>query len=158
MLAIMLVGVVLTAVRLRQNSSSGKSIRCAAWRMPSEGDSMYALMLLQASADDVVREMERLQRNFTFLNCGLWVAWLVLVVYVLMIVSRERKLKREIAGLKAMLEDKPRGRQRQVGQTIGLCRLSTSRSHDRPQSDGLSYGRGSCSCGGVAPMAPAAPK
>ena len=52
--------------------------------------------------------MERLQRNFTFLNCGLWVAWLILVIYVLMMVSRERKLKREIAGLKAMLEDKPR--------------------------------------------------
>jgi CcmD family protein len=70
---------------------------------------MYALMLLQASADDVVREMERLQRNFTFLNCGLCVAWLILVVYVLMLVSREGKLKREIAGLKAMLEDRPRG-------------------------------------------------
>jgi hypothetical protein len=70
---------------------------------------MLALMLLQASADDVVREMERLQRNFTFLNCGLWVAWLILVVYVLLLVSREGKLKREIAGLKAMLEDKPRG-------------------------------------------------
>ena len=70
---------------------------------------MYVLMLLQASADDaVLREMERLQRNFTFLNSGLWVAWLILVVYVLMMVSRERKLKREIAGLKAMLEDKPR--------------------------------------------------
>ncbi len=69
---------------------------------------MYALMLLQASADEVVREMERLQRNFTFLNFGLWVAWLILVVYVLMMVSRERKLKREIAGLRAMLEDKPR--------------------------------------------------
>jgi hypothetical protein len=69
----------------------------------------YAMMLLQASPDDVVREMERLQRNFTFLNSGLWVAWLVLVVYVLMMVGRERKLKREIAGLKAMLEDKPRG-------------------------------------------------
>ena len=68
----------------------------------------YALMLLQASPDEVVREMERLQRNFGFLNSGLWVAWLVLVVYVLLMVGRERKLKREIAGLKAMLEDKPR--------------------------------------------------
>jgi hypothetical protein len=36
------------------------------------------------------------------------VAWLILVIYVLMMVSRERKLKREIDGLKAMLEDKPR--------------------------------------------------
>ena len=68
----------------------------------------YALMLLQASPDDVAREMERLQRNFGFLNSGLWVAWLILVVYVLMLVGREGKLKREIAGLKAMLEDKPR--------------------------------------------------
>ena len=68
----------------------------------------YALMLLQTSPDDVVREMQRLQRNFTFLNSGLWVAWLILVIYVLMMVGRERKLKREIAGLKAMLEDKPR--------------------------------------------------
>ena len=69
---------------------------------------MYALMLLQVSADDVVREMERLQRNFTFLNAGLWVAWLILVVYVLMLVGREGKMKRELEGLKAMLEDKPR--------------------------------------------------
>jgi hypothetical protein len=68
----------------------------------------YALMLLQASPDDVTREMERLQRNFGFLNGGLWVAWLILVVYVLMMVGREHKLKREIAGLKAMLEDKPK--------------------------------------------------
>ena len=69
---------------------------------------MLALLLLQASAEDITREMERLQRNFAFLNSGLWVAWFVLVIYVLMMVSRERKLKREIAGLKAMLEDKPR--------------------------------------------------
>ena len=69
----------------------------------------YALMLLQASPDDAVtREFERLQHNFTFLNAGLWVAWLILVVYVLMLVSREGKMKRELAGLKAMLEDKPR--------------------------------------------------
>ena len=67
---------------------------------------MFALLLLQASADDITREMERLQRNFSFLNSGLWVAWLVLVIYVLMMASRERKLKREIAGLKAMLEDR----------------------------------------------------
>jgi hypothetical protein len=68
---------------------------------------MFALLLLQ-NAEDITREMERLQRNFSFLNGGLWVAWFVLVIYVLMMVSRERKLKREIAGLKAMLEDKPR--------------------------------------------------
>ena len=49
---------------------------------------MFALLLLQASAEDVTREIERLQRNFTFLNSGLWVAWLILVVYVLMMVGR----------------------------------------------------------------------
>jgi t-SNARE complex subunit (syntaxin) len=65
-------------------------------------------LLLQSSDDAVLREIARLQRNYQFLSYGLVVAWLILVVYVLMMVSRERKLKREIAGLKAMLEDKPR--------------------------------------------------
>ena len=52
------------------------------------------------------REIARLQRNYEFLCYGLIVAWLILVVYVLMMVGRERKLKREIAGLKAMLEER----------------------------------------------------
>jgi len=69
----------------------------------------YALMLLQTAPDDaVLAEIARQQRNFTFLNSGLWVAWLVLVVYVLMLAGRERKLEREITGLRAMLEDKPK--------------------------------------------------
>jgi hypothetical protein len=68
---------------------------------------MFALLL--QSAEDVTREVERLQRNFGFLSYGLIVAWLILVVYVLMMVSREKKLKREIAGLRAMLEERPRG-------------------------------------------------
>jgi len=63
---------------------------------------MYALLL--QSADDVVREIARLQRNYEFLSYGLIVAWLILVAYVLMMVARERKLKREIASLKAMLD------------------------------------------------------
>ena len=66
-------------------------------------------LLIAQSAADVELEMARLQRNFQFLCYGLIVAWLILVVYVLMMVGRERKLKREIAGLKAMLEDRPRG-------------------------------------------------
>ena len=65
------------------------------------------LLLAQAvSPEDITREMVRLQRNFEFLSYGLIVAWLVLVVYVLMMVSRERRLKREIANLKAMLEER----------------------------------------------------
>ena len=65
------------------------------------------LLLAQAvSADDIAREASRLQRNYEFLSYGLIVAWLVLVVYVLMMVARERRLKREIASLKAMLEER----------------------------------------------------
>ena len=64
------------------------------------------LLLLAQSAEDVTREIGRLQRNYEFLSYGLIVAWVILALYVLMMVSRERRLKREIAGLKAMLEDK----------------------------------------------------
>jgi CcmD family protein len=63
------------------------------------------LFLLQ-TAEDVVREIGRLQRNYEFLTYGLMAAWIILVVYVLMMVSRQKKLKREIANLRAMLEDK----------------------------------------------------
>ncbi len=48
----------------------------------------------------------RLQRNYEFLSYGLIAAWVILVVYVLMMTNRQKKLKREIATLKAMLEDK----------------------------------------------------
>ncbi len=47
-----------------------------------------------------------LQHQYEFLSYGLTAAWVVLAVYVLMMVARERKLKREIANLKAMLEDR----------------------------------------------------
>ena len=47
-----------------------------------------------------------LQHQYEFLSYGLTAAWIVLAVYVLMMVGRERKLKREIANLKAMLEEK----------------------------------------------------
>ena len=67
------------------------------------------ILLAQAvSPDDIVREMGRLQRNYEFLSYGLIVAWRVLVVYVLMMVRRERRLRREIASLKAMLEERQR--------------------------------------------------
>jgi CcmD family protein len=63
------------------------------------------LFLLQ-TAEDVVREIGRLQRNYEFLTYGLMAAWIILVVYVLMMVSRQKKLKREIANLRAMLDEK----------------------------------------------------
>jgi len=64
------------------------------------------LLLAQVTAEDVSREIARLQRNYEFLSYGLIVAWVILALYVLMMVGRERRLKREIASLKAMLEDK----------------------------------------------------
>jgi hypothetical protein len=65
-----------------------------------------SLLLAQVSAEDVSREVARLQRNYEFLSYGLTAAWIILVGYVLMMVARERALKREIANLKAMLEEK----------------------------------------------------
>ena len=64
------------------------------------------MILQQPTAADIAAEMARLQRNFTGLNGGLWVAWLVLVVYVLLMAHREKDLQREIASLRAMLEEK----------------------------------------------------
>jgi hypothetical protein len=54
----------------------------------------------------LVSDAERLQHQYEFLSYGLTAAWVILVVYVLMMVARERKLKREIASLRAMLEEK----------------------------------------------------
>jgi CcmD family protein len=62
---------------------------------------------MQISPDEIVREAQRLQRNYEFLSYGLTAAWLILVGYVLMMVSRHKKLQREIASLKAMIEDRP---------------------------------------------------
>jgi CcmD family protein len=66
----------------------------------------HVLLLAQVSPDDITREMGRLQRNFEFLSYGFTAAWIVLAVYVLMMVGRERRLKREISSLKAMLEER----------------------------------------------------
>ena len=63
-------------------------------------------LLAQVTPDDVAREVARLQRNFEFLGYGFWAAWAVLIVFVLTMVSRERRLKREISNLKAMLEER----------------------------------------------------
>ena len=64
------------------------------------------LLFAQVSPEDVQREYERLQRNFQFLSYGFAAAWIILTVYVLRMVGRERGLKREIASLKAMLEER----------------------------------------------------
>src|SRR5271157_5947393 len=60
----------------------------------------------QISVEDLQREALRLQHDYTALSYGLTAAWVITILYVLTMVGRERKLKREIAGLKAMLEDR----------------------------------------------------
>lgn len=66
----------------------------------------HTLLFAQASPQDVVLELQRLQRNFDRLTWGFLAAWVILALYVLMMVARERKLKRQIANLKAMLEER----------------------------------------------------
>ncbi len=65
-----------------------------------------ALLTANVSLEDILLRSARLQHNYEFLSYGLIAAWLMLVVYVLMMVSRENKLKHEIASLRAMLEEK----------------------------------------------------
>ena len=47
-------------------------------------------------------------RNFTFMFYGFLAAWLILVIYVLSLVSRERKITEQLKGLKGLLDDKDR--------------------------------------------------
>jgi hypothetical protein len=49
---------------------------------------------------------EQYQRNFIFLFYGLLTAWLVLLAFVGVLASRERKLRRELEQLRLMLEDR----------------------------------------------------
>jgi CcmD family protein len=68
---------------------------------------MYMLMA-QITVEDLQREALRLQHDYEFLTYGLIAAWVVLAVYVLMMIGRQKKLKREIEGLRAMVEEKDR--------------------------------------------------
>ena len=47
-------------------------------------------------------------RNFTFMFYGFLAAWLILVVYVLSLVSRERKITEQLKGLRGLLDDRNR--------------------------------------------------
>jgi hypothetical protein len=67
---------------------------------------MPLLIALAVSEADLVAEIARVQRNFEFLSYGLVAAWIILAVYVLMLVRRERGLKEEVARLRAMLESR----------------------------------------------------
>ncbi len=45
-------------------------------------------------------------RNFTFLFYGFLAAWLILMVYVVSIVARERKLRQDLDRLRSMIEER----------------------------------------------------
>lgn len=45
-------------------------------------------------------------RNFQYLAYGLIAVWAILAAFVLTLVSRERKIRREIESLKRMIEDR----------------------------------------------------
>jgi CcmD family protein len=63
-------------------------------------------LLAQITQDDLRREALRLQHDYEFLSYGLIAAWVILAIYVMMMVARQKKLKREIESLRAMLEEK----------------------------------------------------
>ena len=48
------------------------------------------------------------ERNFQYMFYGFSAAWVIIVVYALTLLSRERKIKDEIGRLKNMLEEKGR--------------------------------------------------
>jgi hypothetical protein len=48
------------------------------------------------------------QRNFLFMFYGFSAAWVILVIYAITMLARERRIKDEITRLKSMLEEKER--------------------------------------------------
>jgi hypothetical protein len=61
--------------------------------------------LLQTNYDPIREEIGRLQRNFQGLIWGFVAAWVILLLYILMLTMRERKLRREMDRLKSMIEE-----------------------------------------------------
>ena len=45
-------------------------------------------------------------RNITFMFYGFALAWLILALFALLLVSRERSLRRQMDNLKQMIEEK----------------------------------------------------
>lgn len=67
---------------------------------------MLTLLAQITTAEDLAVEKLHLQHDYQFLTYGLVAAWVILAAYVLIMVGREKKLRREIANLRAMLEDR----------------------------------------------------
>ncbi len=49
---------------------------------------------------------EKYLRHYTYLAYGMIAAWLVLLVFVIMLLARERKLQRELDRLRLMIDEK----------------------------------------------------
>jgi CcmD family protein len=47
-------------------------------------------------------------RNFTFMFYGFLAAWLIVVAYIVSLASREKRIRRELDGLRALLEERQR--------------------------------------------------
>ena len=47
-------------------------------------------------------------RNFAYMFYGFLAAWMILMAYVVTLVARERKLKKELTQLKSMLDERTR--------------------------------------------------
>jgi CcmD family protein len=47
-------------------------------------------------------------RNFQYMFYGFSAAWVMIVIYALTLLARERKIKDEIGRLKSMMEEKER--------------------------------------------------
>jgi len=45
-------------------------------------------------------------RNFTYMFYGFAAAWVILSLYVLTLVGREKKINKQLEGLRRMLDDK----------------------------------------------------
>lgn len=69
---------------------------------------MYDL-IAQVTPEDLSVEKLHLQHNYEFLTYGLIAAWLILAIYVMMMIGRQKKLKREIESLRAMVDEKQGG-------------------------------------------------
>jgi CcmD family protein len=66
---------------------------------------MYFL-LAQVTPEGLEAEQRFLQHNYEFLTYGLIAAWVILAAYVLLMLARQKKLKREIDSLRTMIEEK----------------------------------------------------
>jgi CcmD family protein len=57
-------------------------------------------------------------RNLTFLFYGFTAAWLIVLIYVISIATRERKLRQELDRVKRLVEE------RETGQTQSTTRIA----------------------------------